>query len=59
MAILRVRKLEPEVISALENRARRNGHSLEEEAYEIIRTALEKEDRELAATQLGPRLPAS
>jgi plasmid stability protein len=49
MAVLRIRKVDPEVIRWLERRAERNGRSLEEEAYEIIRIELDKEDEEAAA----------
>ncbi len=49
MAQLLIRKVKPELKRWLEARATRNGRSLEEEAYEIIRIALDKEDEEAAA----------
>jgi len=47
MASLRIRKVSEEVMQVLENRARQNGRSLEEEAYEILLQALDEEDREV------------
>ncbi len=47
MASLRIRKVSEEVMQALENRARRNGRSLEEEVYEILLQVLDEEDKEL------------
>jgi plasmid stability protein len=44
MAKLRIRNLELELIRALENRAKRNNRSLEDEVCEILRVALDKED---------------
>jgi plasmid stability protein len=49
MAHLLIRKISPELKMWLEVRAKRNGRSLEEEAYEIIRIALDKEDEKAAA----------
>jgi plasmid stability protein len=49
MAQLLIRKVTPESKRWLKDRAKRNGRSLEEEAYEIIREALDKEDEETAA----------
>jgi len=46
MAILRVRKLEPELIRVLEDRAKRNHRSVEDEVIKILQAALDKEDRE-------------
>jgi plasmid stability protein len=48
VAKLRVRKVEPEVIRVLENRARSNGRSLEDEVCEILRIARDQEDEETA-----------
>ena len=47
VANLRIRKVSEEVMQALENRARRNGRSLEEEVYEILLQVLDEEDKEL------------
>lgn len=49
MAQLLIRNVTPESKRWLEDRAKRNGRSLEEEAYEIICEALDKEDEETAA----------
>jgi plasmid stability protein len=49
MAQLLIRKIEPELKLWLEVRAKRNGRSLGEEAYEIICKALGKEDEKAAA----------
>jgi plasmid stability protein len=48
MAQLLIRKVTPELKRWLEDRAKRNGRSLEEEAYEIIRIALDKEEEDAA-----------
>jgi plasmid stability protein len=48
MARLLIRNVEPELKLWLEVRAKRNGRSLEEEAYEIIRIALDKEEEDAA-----------
>ncbi len=55
MAQLLIRNVRPEVKQWLEARAKRNGRSLEEEAYEIIRIALDKEDEEAAAASPAAR----
>jgi plasmid stability protein len=47
VANLRIRKVSEEVMQALENRARRNGRSLEEEVYEILLQVLDEEDKDL------------
>jgi len=44
MAQLLIRKIPPELKWWLENRAKRNGRTIEEEAYEIICEALDKKD---------------
>ncbi|MGP8269678.1 MAG: FitA-like ribbon-helix-helix domain-containing protein [Terracidiphilus sp.] len=49
MAQLLIRKVTPEVMQWLEARAKSNGRSIEDEAYEIIRNTLDKEDEEAAA----------
>jgi plasmid stability protein len=49
MAQLLIRDVEPELKVALEHRAERDKRSLEAEVCEIIRIALEKEDKETAA----------
>jgi plasmid stability protein len=43
-----IRKIEPELKLALELRAERNCRTLEAEVCEILRIALDKEDRETA-----------
>jgi plasmid stability protein len=48
MAQLLIRKIPPELKRWLEGRAKRNGHSLEDEAYLIILKALDKEDERAA-----------
>lgn len=44
MAQLLVRNLEDQLKSRLQRRARRHGHSMEEEARDILRNALRGED---------------
>jgi plasmid stability protein len=44
MAQILVRKLEERIRTRLEQRARRNGRSMEEEAREILRNALKDEE---------------
>ena len=58
MANLRIRKLEPEVIRALEDRAKRNRRSVDDEVNEILRIALqeEKEEKANCATPSSPAL---
>jgi plasmid stability protein len=54
MAQLIVRNLEESVKARLRRRAARHGHSMEEEARDILRDALKKEDE--PPTGLGTRL---
>lgn len=54
MAQLVVRNLEAEVKRRLMKRAQRHGHSMEEEARNILRSAVRDEGR--SATKLGSRL---
>jgi plasmid stability protein len=49
MAQLRIRGIKPEVMQWLKTRANSNGRSLEDEALEVIRRTLDKEDEEAAA----------
>lgn len=49
MAQLLIRRVEPELKLALERRAERNNRSLEAEVCEIIRIALDKEEKDTAA----------
>lgn len=56
MAQLLVRHLEDDVKDKLQLRARRHGHSLEEEVREILRNAVKDEEGVQAA--LGSRLAA-
>lgn len=51
MAQLLVRNLETQTKARLQRRAKRHGHSMEEEAREILRNALRDEDT--PATGLG------
>lgn len=55
MAQLLIRKIPPELKWWLENRAKRNGRTIEEEAYEIICEALDKKDKEAAAAASAAR----
>lgn len=56
MAQLILRNVEPELKRELERRAEANGRNLDAEICEIIRTALDEEDRKTAAQSvLGPR----
>jgi len=48
MGQILIRKVEPELKLALERRAERNNRTLETEVCEIIRVALDKEDRKMA-----------
>ncbi len=54
MAQLVVRNIEDSLKANLKRRARRHGHSMEEEVREILRDALKHEDR--SAPGLGTRL---
>ncbi len=54
MAQLVVRNLEERVKAQLQRRAKRRGHSMEEEVRDILRNAVRVEDR--AAAALGSRL---
>ncbi len=55
MAQLLIRKVRPELKRWLEDRAKRNGRSLEDEVCEMIRIALDKEDEEAAAAAAGAK----
>jgi plasmid stability protein len=57
MAQLVVRNLENEVKARLQRRARRNGRSMEEEARDILRAAVHKEEN-VPAGGLGTQLAA-
>jgi hypothetical protein len=46
-----IRKVEPELKLALEQRAERNNRTLEAEVCEILRVALDKEDEETAVAE--------
>jgi plasmid stability protein len=56
MAQLLVRHLDDDVKTKLQHRARRHGHSTEEEVREILRNAVRDEGN--ALTPLGSRLAA-
>jgi len=56
MAQLLVRHLEDDVKSKLQRRAKRHGHSTEEEVREILRNAVREES--VARPPLGSRLAA-
>lgn len=56
MAQLVVRNIEESVKARLQRRAKRNGHSMEEEVREILRNAANQEDR--PATGLGSEIAA-
>ena len=56
MAQLLVRHIEDDVKAKLQRRARRHGHSTEEEVREILRNAVRDEDG--ARVPLGSRLSA-
>ena len=56
MAQLLVRHIEDDVKAKLQRRARRHGHSTEEEVREILRNAIRDEDG--ARAPLGSRLAA-
>jgi plasmid stability protein len=57
MAQLVVRNLENDVKARLQRRARRNGRSMEEEARDILRAAVHKEEKAVAGG-LGTKLSA-
>ena len=57
MAQLVVRNIENGVKMRLKQRAKRNGHSMEEEVREILRTAVHK-DQNTTPTGLGTELAA-
>ena len=59
MAQLIVRKLEPEVVDALKQRAARRGRSTEAEHREILREALGRARRPRALKQLLLEMPAA
>ena len=56
MAQLIVRDLEEDVKSRLKRRAEHNGHSMEEEVRDILRSAAKEENRPLP--RLGSRIAA-
>lgn len=56
MAQLLVRNLENSVKARLQRRAKRNGHSVEEEVRDILRAAVNKED--IPSSGLGTELAA-
>jgi plasmid stability protein len=51
MGRILIRKVEPELKLALEQRAERNNRTLEAEVCEILRVALDKEDEETAVAE--------
>jgi plasmid stability protein len=55
MAQLLIRKVSPELKRWLEDRAKRNSRSVEDEAYEIILKALDEEDEEAVAAAPAAR----
>lgn len=57
MAQLLVRNLENSVKARLQRRARRNGHSMEEEVRDILRAAVQKEEKK-SEYGLGTELAA-
>jgi len=62
MAQLLVRNIENGVKARLQRRARRNGHSMEEEVRDILRAAVHKEENVLAGglgTELSKLFPKS
>jgi plasmid stability protein len=56
MAQVLVRNLDDDVKTALQRRARRHGHSMEEEIRNILRQALA--DEETSPSRLGSRIAA-
>ena len=57
MAQLLVRNLEDSVKTRLQRRARRNGHSMEEEVRDILRAAVQKQEKK-SEYGLGTELAA-
>lgn len=51
MSRLLIRDVEDEVKSALEERAKRNGRTLEDEVVEILRKVLDKEEESAAGRE--------
>lgn len=58
MAQLIVRNIEDEVKERLVARARRHGHSMEQEVRLILRNAVREEPRQVPETDMGVRLSA-
>ncbi|MCP9888668.1 plasmid stabilization protein [Cyanobium sp. ATX 6A2] len=58
MAQLLVRNLDLAVKEALRRRALRHGHSMEEEARQILRRAVESDDQPPRSMGLGSRIAA-
>lgn len=56
MAQILIRRLDDDVKAALERRARRHGHSTEQEAREILAVAVQSDER--TPVRLGSRIAA-
>lgn len=56
MAQLLVRNLDDDVKERLRRRAARRGHSMEEEARDILRAAADQDESELPGVGLGTRI---
>ena len=56
MAQILIRRLDDDVKAALQHRARQHGHSTEQEAREILRSALQSGER--GPARLGSRIAA-
>jgi antitoxin FitA len=56
MAQLLVRNLDDAVKQRLQRRAARRGHSMEEEAREILRAAADQDEAESQVAKLGTRI---
>ncbi|HEX4838803.1 MAG TPA: hypothetical protein VFV03_09805 [Solirubrobacteraceae bacterium] len=56
MAQILIRRLDEDVKARLQRRARRHGHSTEQEAREILQSAVRNED--LVSVKLGSRIAA-
>ncbi len=56
MAQILIRRLDEDVKARLQRRARRHGHSTEQEAREILQSAVQGEER--APVRLGSRIAA-
>lgn len=56
MAQILIRRLDDDVKTALERRARRHGHSTEQEAREILAVAVQSDEQ--APARLGSRIAA-